>query len=968
MIGVEFKVDSPIALKKAIDTKASVITIEAIGQQQLEYFLLNLSTIEIHTLTIVTDVLSRNCSSNLIGLIKKGLKHLYLQVGDDSYIDRFVEKINFFTSLEVLSIEKVATRVPFSYKRPRIDLSEENTEIKKKCEEIVEKNKKASFFKKETLKNYEKELQEVGLMSSDLNNLNDEQIRFVVEKIVNKEQEYSEFLIFDKELEGNLVFKRLQQLANSWDIFHIVFNKEIEKFKRFLIAIENFDINQRFQKQYSFQRLIDRAIEHQSVEVMKHLIERKADFTRALQDNIIPELEVEETRDSLFLSNFPFGFGISPENTDTSLRTFFLTEEKVFYDGLAWLIYANDLTHFKECTREVTVNFMKPIPNGIFLGFSLLQIAIFYKRTEFFSEFIYPVLFESASKGEFFSLLAQKYPSRQDFKYTEWSIFKIILHRGLYAELQALLPFESGSSITNLIPNSLESLLNGAAESFKQIESGSRLKNDRESILAPYRKCLNCLLQNNISLKTHSEEFSVLRFCIKNHIFSLIASHLSLCQEDLFEKEYYIDKNGKEVEINPLQLAILVFDDYRNNDALAIDSLFDLYEKENKLIEKGKLLALEDMNLFQYSIFHKNTILFNKLITWKQCPINTAFPMSNKAYPGWLPIQVIIIEETRHGDDFLELLLGREDLDVSNRFIEGGLPHSLVGYYPASALFYHGNPVKNQHNYSTYILSKCIKYFFPLIARISDENVRKEILNESLLHAVGFFDIRTGRNYQDEILELLDKGADRNQVVGDGDRIIDIARDKGLLYLFPTSFQNFSKNLFQKHDTARNERKSELGLIAGKTIYVTEGISTAVSLARNTKEQHMYIVIEQIIHGRSTMDIAEFRYYQGRKDKGTAKIKHFEGKIIDNLLTQIQSSMVQPLEGLKCKSWPVKHEDCQRLLDTIKLDVDKEMNYFPLGADSKITSSGSGHNCYTWAREKLFVIDDNNMYAFCKTA
>jgi len=68
-------------------------------------------------------------------------------------------------------------------------------------------------------------------------------------------------------------------------------------------------------------------------------------------------------------------------------------------------------------------------------------------------------------------------------------------------------------------------------------------------------------------------------------------------------------------------------------------------------------------------------------------------------------------------------------------------------------------------------------------------------------------------------------------------------------------------------------------------------------------------------------------------------------------------------EEVLCKAWSISRQKALLLIDDAERDKTQDMKYFVSGKNSIFVKSMSteGHSCFTWAREKLYNLDDDRI-------
>ena len=937
------EIDSPVSLNSAVKEKSRKMVLCG-DKATLMQFLKKIANFKSLThLVIKTADFSLIWQDDVKKTIKNGLKYLRIECNIIEDPKILVENLYFYSSLEVLEI--IAQEYKESYFNSRDgnnsllqNYLEVQPFINKKCYEILELNKKVAELLSNILPALKKKLIKLDISEENLSkDLNSQQIHFVL-------------------CQDN-TFKIIQKLAEEWDVKNIVSNNNVRRFNIVKSFLPKFDVNELFPIfENEFARLVDIAVDGQAVEMVKVLNSLGANLTRFYKDS--DNIPVFDSHSTCELSNFPFFKAIRGNNE--RLKNFFLRHEEALYDGLAWLIYKNDSFLFEEIIKEANVDVKKNISGGLFSNFTLLQLMIYYQRTELSIKWI-----ENSTSKKCTMLGNQFYPERKFFEYSGWSVFSAVIYEGQYNILVALSQKVSIQKI-NLENNSrykiIELLLHGACE--------------RKNKLKDYRKCFNFLIkidrENFISsYSTEKNGLPLLHFSIYNQIFSVIQDHVHLFEKNLLDKVDIKEKG----ELDAFQLAATIFKFNKENKEIedTIKTLCTLYKHEKHLdsaIEPLKFL--EDLNLFQYSILSKNVVLFSHFIDWEEYPVNLLFPENHPKYPGWLTIHVVMLNVLAYDPfmpypfEFLYKLLTRKNLDITRPFIEEGIPHHLVQHYPSSAIFFLGNPIKDASSNGIGIFN-LLDSFLSLVKPLTDKNLKIDILNQALFFAILHHDMPTSHDHTEQIKTLLVNGADPYKCFGiEGERSIDLAEKKGLFHLFPQLKESartffFNKNLI----FTENARDSELSELFRRRLRIKQDRSSVISLVRNkesSKPEHAFIILEEIIRGRSVVHFIDFIKDIKRTDhQGDIRHEKFEGRIVESLIFNCKKRMMEinSLDHLICQSWQITKDESIEFLKSIELDKDKEIDYAFLGNRS-VFSCANGkkiHSCYTWAREKLQTIN-----------
>lgn len=959
-----FRVDSLTSLQEACSKKEDKILIS--GDELLlktAFFDKNQQIKDISSLTaltIIIDYFSSMYNNAISQLVKNGLQSLCIKAKCIETPNILIEHLHFYSSLLIFKIECKKYRELFFGKETDkdSDYSCIKADIDAGCAEIIKFNKETEIFLNTTLKTYELKKEDLVVIStSQVEYLKESQIILAV-SIADNYEFYSKLEKFHCELHNDTVFKMLQNIARDWNVKTVASNNAVTKFEKMLPYLSNFDINQRYTYiDNNFQRLLDIAVVNNHLEMTVLLYNKGADIVRACENNAIPNKPTAYFNAFRDLLNVPFFIAI--RNRNEHLKNFFISREESLYDGLAWIIFSNERGEFNNIFESTDIDFLKPISKGLFSGFSLFQLMIYYQRTGFF--------FEVFKKYALDPLLCfdSVFPERESIQFGGWSVFSVVVHTGMLNELEWIskkINIEKLSLKNNKNYNAIQLLLDGASEKSCNTDDSLYGVNKTET-LENHKKCmvlilkfitikgLNLILYDNNSKR----EVPLLHFCILYDIFSVVEEHLQLYEDDV-KLKITIPVKNTEQEVDALQLAVIL----NCQDEKVFDKLFQHKDYLEKSINEP-LDSLKNVNLFQQSILDGNLLFFIKCLEWKNCPVNVPFPFLHHQYPKWLPIHVIVLKmmEGTLNTDY-SLLLKRDDVDVTTPMPDQGVPHFLAGHYLSSAIFYNGNPVKNSLS-SSPIISIMLTDFFPLLDKLPSKT-KRNILDQALLFAIAYYDVRASYVHDKEIQNLVEHGANPYQSFGsNGDLIIDLARERGLLHLFPQHLENRLRAVTQQILlVSGNVRESELSPFSKDFLRINEDYYSVISLVRNEKSgnsEHVFITIEQIVAGRSKMFFIDFVKNPEKKGLGMVRCILETGKITDPLLYSCKLSMMKigSIEDLKCSSWMVPNEVANKLLVLVEEEKSKNIYYALPGNRSIFSWFGSqkGHNCYTWAREKL---------------
>jgi hypothetical protein len=982
------KIDSCKLIDQVIKEKNTKIYLCG-NENLIKDFFSKIDDLKVTHLAIKTNIFPLNYQGNLIKLIKSGLTYLSINARTVCNPNVLFEHLNFYSKLQVLEI--FAAKCSFSNIQGR-DLTSNklyadwnNQRMQTKCEKIIELNVKMEDFLTRELPNIKHKLDSLNInCEHDCTNLIiNEQIQFAL-KLSPKRDYYNSLAKFNDDLYNCYTFKIIIQLINAWDIIKIIREDNLEKFNKATLLLSSFDVNAMFSINGEYtERLIDVALQNKAYKIAEQLVVLKAELTCCHSHSILPSLPGPWTHISANrLEKFPFWQVIS--STNDSLKDIFFNNEEVLYDALAWLIYANEKREFKNiinkmlnnaASKDVIYIYMtKPIPSGLFYNFTLAQLIIYYQRNELLQEYL-----KHFSEEKLIFISNQVYPLQESFEFSGWTTLEVVIYRGQYEELTILLEqityldnIKLSSSKSN---NLIELLLHGACKinipSTLSFEGTTNEFNRYREVFNYLLKKYNDFKLDEIILKNDEDEVElpILHFVIYHNIFDVITSHLDLFENNLQQKIYI---NEFDEELNPLELAVFKWDDMGYEEEIC--NLVELY-KTHSLLDSLNVRLFKSCNatLFQQSILLGHISLFRKFLELDNCPINAPFSEKHPYYPGWLPLHIIISQSFIFQDMnmFLEQILEHCDLLITTRFPHTGIASHLSGYYPSSAIFFPGNPYKDEYGEcSIRKIASAIYKLLPLIAKLQGK-VKQNILDEALYFSVALHSRKNSYDYSEYIKELINQGANPYQTIANtGDRIIDLAKTRGLLPLFPTRLKNDVQLLQPQQQLIKsgNQRLSELGKFTNNALYVNEDYYSVVSLVRDTKSrnsEHVFIIIEQIINGLSVMHFIDF--VQDRGNPGKGKVRHFQSnaKITDSLLfsCKLELMEIKNIDDLICtQQWQLTNIACNTLLSNIEEDENKKekIKYAAVGNQSIFVSSSAqkGHNCYTWAREKILATED----------
>ena len=138
----------------------------------------------------------------------------------------------------------------------------------------------------------------------------------------------------------------------------------------------------------------------------------------------------------------------------------------------------------------------------------------------------------------------------------------------------------------------------------------------------------------------------------------------------------------------------------------------------------------------------------------------------------------------------------------------------------------------------------------------------------------------------------------------------------------------------------------------------------AVSIMRKPTGQnpeHAFLIVEGITpSGQGILRRYDLFTDQNKASQGLVKIKEelVAPKDIEKLLKEFLKG-----ESFYCQTWSITRGQAQHLHQDVLADQAKSIPYFILGnknvfAKSTPAPSTQGHNCFTWAREKLHKLND----------
>lgn len=960
------EINSLISFKSVLRDKPVHVIIATDDLDIIHNFYINIKRFSfIMHLTVKTDVYSQQLIAILIELIQLGLKSLVIESEKFEGIVRFLHNIKFYSSLEELQINVKL------YLEDDLPIDKEI--VNKRCDKLIKLNNKIKYFLKFELMDYNQKTKTFDITTIG-NNLSEEQVELLFQ-LGKKFPEFTKYINYNKDLQSNDIFKKIYDFSREWNITKIIASNRLD---RLILIAPYLSLQALNQKQKIFKniykRFIDISVENQCTDIIRWLIQQGVDTSCDYIGNINQANSCDINREV----NFPLLLAWNKYERSHAIITFFLENESTVYDALAWCICTGDEIFFRDIQNayKSKIDINKKIMTGFFSKLTLVQLMIFYKKTNIFLDSISNTL-----KDQKLEMANAGYPSFDQFQYNGWANIAVITHLGLYDMFVAL--FSDNAQPQIYVPtntknfNLIQLLFDGISREFKytKYRDNTGIENNatRSNILKQFIKYLldNKLYESAIQDLYIPEDdnlspIPILHYVIIHHIYFIMADKINNFIIYL-NRKYMIDKLKEEVV--PLQLAIIEEDENNKYTIEAVEHLYSYYQNNNLLyIINDPLLHCNRLNLFQYAIFYKKH-QFLKLITqWQDCPINKPFPVNHTYYPNWLPIHIAIFNAF-YGNSSLQLLLARKDIRLDTRFPEGGnFSHHLVGLYPLSAIFYSYNPKKND-NLRSRNLSNLINILLPIVNRYYISNIAKrEMFTEGLYIAVLHHNLERDSDNEIFIKLLLDNQANPFQPLNDGFRIIDIAHEKGLIYLFSdyliqNSFLPISRPLKR---LAKSKRQSELSQVTLTNYHVIEDEIAVVSLVRNEVNKksadHVFLVIERIVNGLSEIHFIDFVF---NLEKNVGEVRHeiITGRITEKLIFNCNKYSLMKIESINdivAQSWEVTEEvSCKNILDAIKTDEGKSLDYFKAGSHSLFArSSKEGDNCYTWARKKLLKSDD----------
>jgi hypothetical protein len=950
-----FLIDSLYRLDEAIKQKQSQIVVD--GEQDLfRQFEVKVSEFEhISHLTIKKTNVGLLDRDYLIKLIKKGLEYLVIETECIDGPENFISEFNWFSCLKEFTINAMSFRKQSSTLIPHRaeEMSAEKLDkLNQLCTAITQNNVATSGFLHHTLPRLKQQLDKLKIEGIAPVDLTDEAIEFLID-LGKKYRKYCSYQKWCGDSSEELA--TICSLASAWELRNIIANNKVDQLDVLANYINEFDLNQKH-PQYN-DRLIGVAVHNGHHAMVEFLANHNADLTRCTEDKDNQRKDTIYYR-TRFPSEFPFSAAWSQGNKE--MKKIFIANESALYDGLAWFIQENNLCDFEAIINTRQIEIHQTISCGHFTGFTLFQLIVLHERTELFVKLV-----QINSTAEAINLASQVYPTRPSFTFSGWTVLAVILYKGLYSELLALLEgrhLDDFCIISNLGNDPVKLLFSGAAE-------GSVYQH--KSLLS-FSKILTYLIQNGydptslakISFIKDTVSLPLLFYVIENQLFPMIESLLENFRNSLAEQVVVFDSSPA---INPLQFAVINLarkSSYKQADIDLIDTLLDTMPDDLLSSSINEPLVLfQDQNLFQYLVNHDVSWILEKLLTTTLCDINRPFPDSHDKYSGWLPIHVALIKGTDHNRGSLYLLLEQPTIEVTLKFPENDHTH-LSGYYPLSAVFFNGNPVKNDIMGPRRIITD---YFWDLFAVIEQAGIsatkKQAILTQALLYAVIYHDSYQQHDHSKYISKLLDAGANPFQNLNNTFRVIDIAYDKGLGKLFSPLVDNSIKIVKRPRiDFVENMRSSELNDVTQQSYHILEDRYAIVSLVRNdmsTIPDHVFLIIEMIIQGQPHTHFIDF--VEDQNNKGIGKIRHesITGSITEPLIHKCTKELmkIESLRDIAAQSWEITVEACNTILDSIESDKNKLLKYRFWGSNSKLgaVSGKEGDSCYSWARKKLLA-------------
>jgi len=939
--------------------------------------------------------------------IENGLKVLIIQAKKLEGGRDFLNQLENSYSPNLEKIEIVSQQY-IGFENSRFELDQLKVdEISKR---IIDINQEICEFLK---RDFEKELRDLSIDDdTEVENMTKEQVKYLWEmgcrynKIINKIDK----LELSRKIKN---FNNVKNTAYSWCLNIIISSDMVEKIIK-LNEYELLDLNEKYfyngiESFTGRKRIIDWAVTNKtSLDIVSWLILKKVNLTKDFDFKDFKAPTVS-TNNSINYENFPLHHALNTRSIDLISL---LLQESTVYDALAWYIFYDDepslrtiknmfedveqlksigmkiftppKKHFSEMVpTHGTVNYNKLIPEGKFKGFTLFQLMILYSKTNLifnsFSEF---------PQREIEVLSGKTYPHKKELIFSGWTTFEVIVYKGLANECEALVTKidPKDFSLNNTLDlDIITLLLHGISEEYSLQNSEKAYQKK----CSEYKRVISLLIKQewirsgdltNIKFNSAIGKCSLplLHFSIIYNCYNIFKDYISVAQETLALKYSF----PEVYHINALQLFLFRFckSEVTINRRELVDFLCQSYRQSNLLLEtlrENFAIGNRKENILQYLLI-KESKLFTVIAGWPESPINIPFLASHPFFSGYLPIHYALQKSFTKdfGGVAFSHLMKCDDIDLTRTFPYLN-QYNLGGYYILGACFYLGNPTKNN--------SLSPKNLFPIsigvIDRIRDSNiserVRTEMFNQALVIAV--MNYSASFHCHDEVRYLLKNGANPYQNVEGGRRVIDLAMKKGINDIFESFLNEPIKSTLTigAPKLIANQRKSDFApYTGGPPIYITDGLSV-VSLVRNINSKisnHVFLVIERIDKGSVYIDFIDF--VLDREHPGFGKVRHnprhdncyghiSEEKLIFRL-ERDDLMKIDEASELFVTSWQIPAGNCQQIMDSINHDKKDKLRYSAAGTGILAKSSGSGDNCYTWARKKLLASGDRDIKKYLK--
>jgi len=142
--------------------------------------------------------------------------------------------------------------------------------------------------------------------------------------------------------------------------------------------------------------------------------------------------------------------------------------------------------------------------------------------------------------------------------------------------------------------------------------------------------------------------------------------------------------------------------------------------------------------------------------------------------------------------------------------------------------------------------------------------------------------------------------------------------------------------------------------------------SWVVSLLRrknSTNPRHTYILVEGIDRdGTGIVRRYDLVAYENRGGLASIVIERHNVPLLDHMGKSVALivRLDENQDKLYSKSWSITRALAETLDQNIQADTTKKIFYSKLG-ENALSGSVEGHNCFTWAREKLNGLQDSNI-------